>query len=919
MAADQVGFLSLSGGKALVLFAARSRMNQVALHTRVREQELEERGVRIVTQDEVSRIELATRFREEPGTVLYGLRSYWQGFDAKGETLTYLVIEKPPYPHPDDALIRARQRAIEDIGGDPFLEYVVPRTAILMAQGFGRLIRDEDDRGVAILCDRRLQSPSTANRMLLDSLPGPTLYYAEGREDAWTFAIEFATGVAPDLADAIAVPLDDVSALLEQLRLVEGEDPEVKLRRAALEIFGIEHVRDEQLELMRAFLDGRDAIGVMPTGSGKSLCFQLPALLAPHDRATVVVSPLVALIKDQVDDLRGRRGLRPVQGITGRTSSAVRTEILRDVNDGRVRLLYVSPERLARDPTLAEALAKQQLQGLVVDEAHCVSVWGHDFRPEFRQIPKAVAHFRRCPRLALTATATPEVADDVIAALDLDDPLEVRAPADRPNLRFWAIECANERARAREVLRMVLAMADCPGIIYTGRRATSEEVAGLLRSAGISARHYHAGLVPEQREAIQDDFFSDNTRVIVATKAFGMGINKPNIGWVIHYDLPESLDNYAQEAGRAARDPSMVGDCVLLFTKQDIARRLKQSGKSSAHVSMLLAKRLLASLEGCRVRGDSVVFDPEAMADQLQAEEDEINIALAWLERVGVVERLLDCSTRGMVSRGVREPSDAADRRRFIELFTTTVRTTPEKASQVDFARLEDEHGLDPDDLERDLVRWSLDRFVTFSSTRRSWRVRLTGVSLDEAEYERGIESFRVWGQRRLKRMIDYGRATRCRRIAISEHFGDPGSTCLESGAQACDVCSGTAPSWASLPDYEVPDPETIVDVDLIVLKAVTWASRFKGGRYGEVGLRSAVLGNEVLGNGQPIGAGLLSCPQFGALRYVRASQRRYDEAVTRLLDQGFIARTTSTHPTGRTYTALEASELGLKAVGAPS
>ena len=143
---------------------------------------------------------------------MYGLRSYWQGFDAKGETLTYLVIEKPPYPHPDDALIRARQRAIEDIGGDPFLEYVVPRTAILMAQGFGRLIRDEDDRGVAILCDRRLQSPSTANRMLLDSLPGPTLYYAEGREDAWTFAIEFATGVAPDLADAIAVPLDDVSA-----------------------------------------------------------------------------------------------------------------------------------------------------------------------------------------------------------------------------------------------------------------------------------------------------------------------------------------------------------------------------------------------------------------------------------------------------------------------------------------------------------------------------------------------------------------------------------------------------------------------------------------------------------------------------------------------------------------------------------
>ena len=423
------------------------------------------------------------------------------------------------------------------------------------------------------------------------------------------------------------------------------------------------------------------------------------------------------------------------------------------------------------------------------------------------------------------------------SALDLDDPLEVRAPADRPNLRFWAIECANERARAREVLRMVLSMADSPGIIYTGRRATSEEVAGLLRSAGISARHYHAGLVPEQREAIQDDFFSDNTRVIVATKAFGMGINKPNIGWVIHYDLPESLDNYAQEAGRAARDRTMVGECVLLFTKQDIARRLKQSGKSTAHASTQLAKRLLAVAGGLpdRAATRSCSIPRRWPTSSRPRRTRSTSRWRGWSESAWSS----GCWTArpgAWCLEACASPSDAADRRRFIELFTTTVRTTPEKASQIDFARLEDEHGLDPDDLERDLVRWSLDRFVTFSSTRRNWRVRLTGEPLDEADYERGIESFRVWGQRRLKRMIDYGRTTRCRRIAISEHFGDPGSTCLESATQACDVCSSTAPPWASLPDYEVPDPETIVDVDLIVLKAVTWASRFKGGRYGEVG-----------------------------------------------------------------------------------
>lgn len=918
LAADQVGFLSLSGGKALVLFAARARMQTVADLTRERQVELEARGVRIITQDEVSRVELAARFREDPGTVAFGLRSYWQGFDAKGETLTYLVIEKPPYPHPGDALASARQRAIEDVGGDPFLEYVVPRTAVLLAQGFGRLIRDEDDRGVAIMCDRRLQSPSRANQILLESLPGPVIHYADGRDDAWAFAIRFATGVEPDLSDALALPLDDVSNLLQDLRLIPGEDPEPKLRQAALALFGIEELRDEQLQLMVAFLEGRDALGVMPTGSGKSLCFQLPALLAPEDRATVVVSPLVALIKDQVDELRGRRGLRPVQGITGRTSGTVRTEILRDVADGRVRLLYVSPERLTRDLYLVEALARQQLQGLVVDEAHCISVWGHDFRPEFRQIPNALHSFKRSPRLGLTATATPQVADDVSASLDLDDPLVVRAPADRHNLRYWALELPDERSRARRLLRIVLSMGDRPGIVYTHRRATTEEVAALLRAAGVPARHYHAGLVPEQREAIQDDFFADNTRVIVATKAFGMGINKPDIGWIVHYDLPESLDSYAQEAGRAARDPDLVGECVLLFTKQDIARRYRLADRSSATASTQLALRLLTAVQGERCRGASVVFDPEVMADRLGVDEDELNVALAWMERLDVVERELDCSLRGMVSRGVREPEDIEDRRRFTELFTIAIRLTPDKSSQVDFNKLEDERGLDPDVLERDLVRWSLDRLISFSSTRRAWRVRLTGVPLDAREYARRIEEFQDWGRTRLTRMIGYARTQRCRRVELATHFGDPVAPCAaDPSVLACDICSGARPPWDDLPDHEVPDPETIVDVEVVILKAVAWASRFAKGRYGAMGLKLALLGSEQYGDGRPIGAGLLGCPQFGALRYVRAGDRRFEEAVASAIANGLIAREQAEHPGGRTYEALTLTDRGRAAVGA--
>src|SRR5690606_7483683 len=190
-------------------------------------------------------------------------------------------------------------------------------------------------------------------------------------------------------------------------------------------------------------------------------CFQLPALLAPQARATVVVSPLIALIKDQVNDLRGRRGIRPVHGITGTTSRVVQTEILRDTANGQVRLLYVSPERLARDPVLRGALGRQQLNRVVVDEAHCISVWGHDFRPEFRQVPASVASFdARPPRAGLTATATPEVESDITRAMEMQDPTAIREPSDRPNLRLRVIKRADERDRARELLRFVTWAAD---------------------------------------------------------------------------------------------------------------------------------------------------------------------------------------------------------------------------------------------------------------------------------------------------------------------------------------------------------------------------------------------------------------------------------------------------------------------------
>jgi ATP-dependent DNA helicase RecQ len=906
LARDQLGLLSLTGGRAMTLFAARQRMQAVAALVREHGAALAEQGVHLLVQGEAGAAEIARRFRAEPASVVYGLRSYWQGFDAPGETLSYLVIEKPPYPHPDDAVVSARARAVADRGGDPFLDDLVPKTAVLLAQGFGRLIRSETDRGVALICDRRMQSPSTANRMLLSTLPGPRVHHADDRDDAWQYAVRFVTGQDPDLTAALRLAGSDVDAALQRLRLNEGEYPEPKLREGARVLFGIEYLREPQLALMLAHLAGRDTLGILPTGMGKSLCFQLPALLRPQNRATVVVSPLVALIKDQLDGLRGRLGLRGVHGITGNTPATIRNEIVRDLAAGKVRLLYLSPERLVRDPVLRVALEKQDLGGLVVDEAHCVSDWGHDFRPEFRRVAQAVAHLDRAPRMALTATATGPVARDIAATLDLQDPAEARLPSDRPNLRFHVVKASTERERARELLRVATAMGSAPGIVYASRRAVTEEVAALLRRAGIVARHYHAGMVPEQREAVQDDFLAGTTQVIVATKAFGMGVNKPDIAWVVHFDLPDSLDAYVQEAGRAARAPDVTGDCVLLWTGGDVARRRGHLADAGEQERLTRSRVVLHLLTTQGRRNGDVVFDQDAVAEAAGVEPDELNVLLAWLERAGALEQRPDCSARGTVHAGVREPADIEDRRRFREL-SVLLNLRPEVSSRVDFDRLSQEKGIDPDQLEQQLVAWSLDRLITFSSSQRYRRVRLRVGYVDEAALREQVRQWNRWQREQLDALIGYVNIPGCRRASVIRYFGFPARNCGDADV-ACDNCGGR-PAWHDLDASAVPDPEQLVNVDVVVLQAVAWTAGLHTGRYGAGGLRATLLGAET------VSGGLRRCPQFGALRHVRAAERRFDEAVGRLTEAGYLTRVEASRD-GRTYTSLAITSAGQQRLG---
>ncbi|QDT97794.1 DNA helicase RecQ [Gimesia aquarii] len=326
------------------------------------------------------------------------------------------------------------------------------------------------------------------------------------------------------------------------------------------EYWGYTEFRPLQQEAMTAVLEGRDSLVVLPTGGGKSLCYQAPALCM--DGMAVVVSPLISLMKDQVDALR-------VCGISAAylNSSLEQEEsrhALREVRAGNIKLLYVAPERLMLEGMLS-MLAEIKLAFIVIDEAHCVSMWGHDFRPHYRELQELKSIFPECGIHAYTATATEQVRSDIAMQLGLNSPELLVGSFDRPNLTYSVARRADRLAQVCEVLDR---HPNESGVIYCISRADVESLSESLNNAGYESRPYHAGLPDEERAANQEAFIQDRVDIIVATIAFGMGIDKPNVRYVIHAGLPKSLENYQQESGRAGRD-GLEAECVLFYSEQD--------------------------------------------------------------------------------------------------------------------------------------------------------------------------------------------------------------------------------------------------------------------------------------------------------------------------------------------------------------
>ena len=402
------------------------------------------------------------------------------------------------------------------------------------------------------------------------------------------------------------------------LRIYDGPaDPDSLLSHLGHRAF-----RAGQREAVEAALARRDALIVMPTGGGKSLCYQLPGLGSAH--LTVVVSPLIALMADQCRRLTADG--HPVVMVASGMGEDRNRDALARVRDGRARMVYCSPERFGSTSFL-EALAQREVDLMAIDEAHCVSEWGHDFRPDYLRLPRAIDRLGRPAVMACTATASPEVAAEIATRLGLRDPLQVRSGFDRPNLSFDTVTVQGRGSKARKLALLEHGLRrdeNLPAIVYCGTRRDTEAVAEALRDAGVLAAGYHAGMEPDERASAQHRFMSGDARVIVATNAFGMGIDKADVRSVWHWAIPTSVEAYYQEAGRAGRD-GLPARAVLLAGRSDLGRLVRFNQQRAVE-----PEAVATYLDHLRGIGDA---DGAMVIDNPRDDTERVRLAIA--ERAG--------------------------------------------------------------------------------------------------------------------------------------------------------------------------------------------------------------------------------------------------------------------------------------------
>ncbi|MBA3794593.1 MAG: ATP-dependent DNA helicase RecQ [Rubrobacter sp.] len=540
------------------------------------------------------------------------------------------------------------------------------------------------------------------------------------------------------------------------------------------EIFGFDSFRPGQEAVIRAVLEGRDTLAVMPTGGGKSLCYQIPALM--QESLTVIVSPLISLMKDQVDSLL-QSSVADAAALHSGLAPEERWEVERRVRTGEIRMLYVAPERL-RSLEFVLSLRRAGVGLFVVDEAHCISEWGHDFRPDYLFLPRAVKDLGSPPVLALTATATPKVRQDIRRSLRMRDPHVEVTSFNRPNLTYRVVpaEKKDKLARILDVIRT----SPPPGIVYATTRKECDELAAELRSSGVDAAAYHAGLGAAKRNEVQERFMTDEVGVVVATIAFGMGVDKPNVRFVVHAAVPGSLPAYIQESGRAGRDGG-ASECVVLFRGADVGRRkrlvtLNSSGEDA--VSSFF--RGLTGVE----RDGRVNVPSNSLAALGGVEQEAAGIVLGSLENAGLVSRGYDVWAEVEVHRLDEEPGDLREE-------VAAVHAALPGSGSVGLPELSRKAGLRPAVVQGAVYRMMVDGVAEVVPRGSLVDVRLRVDSLD-AESRRDIAA-RLKGRAstayaQIRDVESYANLNSCRREHLLRHFGDAEEVAPCSG---CDFCLG--------------------------------------------------------------------------------------------------------------------------------
>lgn len=551
----------------------------------------------------------------------------------------------------------------------------------------------------------------------------------------------------------------------------------MKAKGVLQKYFGYESFRPGQAEVIDHVLNGGNALVVMPTGSGKSLCYQVPALLLSH--VTIVVSPLIALMKDQVDQLQLRR--IPVTLINSSLSAEEQNQRIRDIENGEYKIVYIAPERFASQSFNA-MLSQIKISLFAIDEAHCISQWGHDFRPSYLRLHEVVKRLGQPPVIALTATATKQVQADIVDQLHTPKIKTFVSGFDRPNLKLLCAALSEEQ-KQRELLR-VLPTIKGGGIIYVSTKKNVEKIVNILSAGGIPAVGYHGGMAKEQRSDAQNCWLNNDPPLIVATNAFGMGIDKPDVRFVVHYNFPGSMEAYYQEAGRAGRD-GKVSYCLLFHSYRD--RKIQEFLIENNSPSEATIHQLYDFLFGLGRR--EVMLTYKEMASRIDAHEMQVAAAIKMLERHGVLERMqhavvtFDAQLTVGGRDALKQVKKAPLQKKMVEFLLESIDRT--YRLDVALSRLE----MDQTQFSATMQNLQRKHLVLYSPPFRGRGIVLAAQKVSWSKI--GIDWLLYLRQRdeQLRKLDDleaYATGPTCRRAFVLNYFGEKK---IADNCNGCDVC----------------------------------------------------------------------------------------------------------------------------------